>query len=354
MSAAAGPAPAPSEPLVLGVESSCDETAAAVLRGRTILSNIIASQTELHAPLGGVVPELASRHHLEQIDLVIDAALKQAGAGLGDLDGVAVTYGPGLVGCLLVGLQAAKAIAWARGVPLLGVNHLEGHLRSVWLEHGDIPSPSMNLVASGGHTGLYLMDEDGVPRRIARTRDDAAGEAFDKVAKMLGLPYPGGPVVDRLAPTGDAKAVRLAHPKMSDGSLDFSFSGFKTAALRHAQTRGLTRPYPAPEGDAPPQDTRDLLASFQTSVVGFMVDRLMTAAERARARAVCLSGGVACNSLLRRRVAEEAAARGLAMFSVRRDLAVDNAAMIAEVGRRQLLQGRRSPMDLNADPGLEL
>jgi len=352
------PAPArvtvPAEPLVLGIESSCDETAAAVLRGRTILSNVIASQTEVHAPLGGVVPELASRHHLEQIDLVIDAALEKAGAGLGDLDAVAVTHGPGLVGCLLVGLQAAKAIAWGRGLPLLAVNHLEGHLRSVWLEHGDIPSPSMNLVASGGHTGLYLMEEDGVPRRIARTRDDAAGEAFDKVARMLGLPYPGGPVVDRLAPTGDERAVRLAHPKMSDGSLDFSFSGFKTAALRHAQSRGLTRAFPPPEGETPSQETRDLLASFQTSVVGFLVDRLMTAAERARARAVCLSGGVACNSLLRRRVAEEAERRGLAMFSVRRDLAVDNAAMIAEVGRRQLLAGRRAGLDVNADPGLEL
>jgi N6-L-threonylcarbamoyladenine synthase len=347
-------ASAPSDPLLLGIESSCDETAAAVVRGRTILSNVIASQTDLHAPLGGVVPELASRHHLEQIDLVIDAALAKAGVGLGDLDGVAVTSGPGLVGCLLVGLQAAKAIAWGRGLPLLGVNHLEGHLRSVWLEHGEIPSPSMNLVASGGHTGLYLMEEDGMPRRVARTRDDAAGEAFDKVAKMLGLPYPGGPVVDRLAPTGDAKAVRLAAPKMSDGSLDFSFSGFKSAALRHAQARGLTRPYPAPDGDAPPQETRDLLASFQTSVVAFLTDRLMTAAERAGAKAVCLSGGVACNSLLRRRVAEEAERRGLAMFSVRRDLAVDNAAMIAEVGRRQLLAGRRSAMDLNADPGLEL
>ena len=344
-----------SQPLLLGIESSCDETAAAVLRGRAILSNVIASQTAVHAPNGGVVPELASRHHLEQIDVVIDTALAQAGVGLGDLDGVAVTYGPGLVGCLLVGVQTAKAIAWGRGLPLLGVNHLEGHLRSVWLEHGDIPSPSMNLVASGGHTGLYLIeDEECPPRRIARTRDDAAGEAFDKVAKMLGLPYPGGPVVDRLAPTGDARAVRLSPPKMSDGSLDFSFSGFKTAALRHAQARGLTRPYPAPDRDAPSQETRDLLASFQSSVVAFLVDRLMTAADEAGARAVCLSGGVACNSLLRRRVAEEAERRGLAMFSVRRDLAVDNAAMIAEVGRRQLLSGRRAGVDLNAQPGLEL
>ena len=347
-------APPAREPLVLGIESSCDETAAAVLRGTTILSNVIASQTELHAPLGGVVPELASRRHLEQIDLVIDAALARAGCGLDDLDGVAVTHGPGLVGCLLVGLQAAKAIAWGRGLPLLAVNHLEGHLRSVWLEHGDIPSPSMNLVASGGHTGLYLIEGDSPPRRIARTRDDAAGEAFDKVAKMLGLPYPGGPVVDRLAPSGDARAVRLSPPRMSDGSLDFSFSGFKTAALRHAQTRGLTRPYPAPDRDDPSQETRDLLASFQASVVAFLCDRLMTAAEEAGARAVCLSGGVACNSLLRRRVAEEAERRGLAMYVAKRELAVDNAAMIAEVGRRQLLAGRRASMDVNADPGLEL
>jgi N6-L-threonylcarbamoyladenine synthase len=340
------------EPLILGVESSCDETAAAVLRGRSILSNVVASQADVHREFGGVVPELASRHHLEQVDLVIDLALRRAGAGLGDLDAVAVTYGPGLVGSLLVGLQAAKAIAWVRGIPLVAVNHLEAHLRSVQLEHGDIPAPSVNMVASGGHTGLYVEDEAGRLRRVARTRDDAAGEAFDKVAKMLGLGYPGGPIVDRLAPTGDPGAVRLPPPRMSDGSLDFSFSGFKTAALRHAQAHGLQQAFPAP-GD-PPQEARDLLASFQTSVVGFMVDRLMTVAEREAARAVCLSGGVACNSLLRRRTEEEARRAGVGFFCVSRALAVDNAAMIAEVGRRRLLAGETAPLTLNADPGLEL
>ncbi|HZM70993.1 MAG TPA: tRNA (adenosine(37)-N6)-threonylcarbamoyltransferase complex transferase subunit TsaD [Candidatus Cryosericum sp.] len=340
------------EPLILGVESSCDETAAAVVRGRAILSNVIASQADIHREYGGVVPELASRHHLEAIDLVIDASLRRAGVALEDLDAVAVTRGPGLVGSLLVGLQAAKAIAWVRRIPLLAVNHLEGHLRSVWLEHGEIPSPSVSLIASGGHTGLYLVGEDDRITRLARTRDDAAGEAFDKVAKLLGLGYPGGPVIDRLAPTGDPKAVRLPPPKMSDGSLDFSFSGFKTAALRHAQASGLQRSYPA-EGETP-AGARDLAASFQFSVVDFMVRRLLTVAERHGARAICLSGGVACNSLLRRRAGEEAARAGLACYAVSRELAVDNAAMIADVGRRQLLAGTTASLGVNADPGLDL
>jgi N6-L-threonylcarbamoyladenine synthase len=340
------------EPLILGVESSCDETAAAVLRGRAILSTVIASQADVHREFGGVVPELASRHHLEQIDLVIDLALRRAGVALADLDAVAVTYGPGLVGSLLVGIQAAKAIAWVRGIPLLAVNHLEGHLRSVGLEHDRIPAPAACLLASGGHTGLYMLGEDDRIVRVSRTRDDAAGEAFDKVAKLLGLGYPGGPIVDRLAPTGDDTAVPLPPPRMSDGSLDFSFSGFKTAVLRHAQARGLQRPYPAPAD--PPQEARDLLASFQTSVVEFMVRRLMTVAEAEGARSVCLSGGVACNSRLRRRAEEEARRAGVAFFAVGSALAVDNAAMIAEVGRRLLEQGDHAPLDLNADPGLEL
>lgn len=340
------------QPLILGVESSCDETAAAVLRDRTILSNVIASQAEVHSVFGGVVPDLAARHHLEQIDLVIDLALRRAGVALADLDAVAVTYGPGLVGSLLVGLQAAKAIAWARGIPLLGVNHLEGHLRSVWLEHGDLPSPSVHLVASGGHTALYRVDADDRITRLARTRDDAAGEAFDKLAKMLGLGYPGGPVVDRMAPTGDETAVTLAPPKMSDGSLDFSFSGFKTTALRHAQAHRLERDYPAP--GEPSQEARDLMASFQAQVVEFMVRRLMTVADLEGARALGLSGGVACNSRLRKRAAEEAGRAGMRLFVAGRPLAVDNAAMIAEVGRRQYLEGRTAPVDLNADPGLEL
>jgi tRNA N6-adenosine threonylcarbamoyltransferase len=299
-----------------------------------------------------VVPELASRHHLEQIDLVIGLALRRAAVGLGDLDAVAVTYGPGLVGSLLVGIQAAKAIAWVRGLPLVAVNHLEGHLRSVGLENDGVPAPTVHLVASGGHTGLYRLDEDDRIVRLARTRDDAAGEAFDKVAKLLGLGYPGGPIVDRLAPTGNDAAVPLPPPRMSDGSLDFSFSGFKTAVLRHAQAKGLQRAYPA--GDDPPQEARDLLASFQTSVVEFMVRRLMTVADREGAKAVCLSGGVACNSLLRRRAAEEAHRAGLGFFAVSRGLAVDNAAMIAEVGRRRLLRGEVAGPGLNAEPGLDL
>ena len=340
-----------SEPLILGVETSCDETAAAVLRGRTILSNVVASQVDIHQEYGGVVPELASRHHLERIDAVIDLALRRASKALADLDAVAATCGPGLVGSLLVGLQAAKAIAYVRNIPLLAVNHLEGHLRSVWLEHGDPPTPSLGLVASGGHTSLYLQPDDDRVVPLARTRDDAAGEAFDKVARLVGLGYPGGPIVDRLSRTGDPGAVPLSRPKMSDGSLDLSFSGFKTAVLRHAQARGLARAYPAPE---PGQETRDLLASFQSAVVEFMVDRVMTVARREGARSIGLSGGVACNSLLRARLAAAAGTAGLPCYAVSPALAVDNAAMIAEVGRRKLLRGEVAGLDQNADPGLTL
>jgi N6-L-threonylcarbamoyladenine synthase len=339
------------EPLILGIESSCDETAAAVLHGRAVRSSVIASQVDVHREFGGVVPELASRHHLEKIDFVIDLALRRAAARLADLDGVAVTYGPGLVGSLLVGLQAAKAIAWVRRVPLLAVNHLEGHLRSVFLEHGEVPLPALHLVASGGHTSLHLTPDEETIVSLARTRDDAAGEAFDKVAKLVGLGYPGGPAIDRLAPAGDPSAVRLSAPKMSDGSLDFSFSGFKTAALRHAQARGLVRAYPA---GPPDRDTVDLVASFQSAVVSFLVDRAMTVARREGAVSVCLSGGVACNSLLRARVAAEAAEAGLRSFAVSPRLAVDNAAMIAEVGRRKFLRGEFAGLDQNADPNLDL
>lgn len=339
------------EPLLLGIESSCDETAAAVLRGRTILSNIIASQVDVHRAFGGVVPELAARHHLEKIDLVLDLALTRAGVALDAIDAVAVTFGPGLVGPLLVGLSAAKAIAYVRGVPLLAVNHLEGHLRSVWLDHDDIPLPALSLIASGGHTSLYLSaDEDSIVE-VASTRDDAAGEAFDKVAKLLGLGYPGGPAIDALAPTGDARAVRLSHPKMSDGSLDFSFSGFKTAVLRLAQASHLERDFPAP---APDQPTRDLVASFQASVVDFMVERVMTVARRERARSICLSGGVACNSELRSRIAAAGRAAGLRTFAVSRQLAVDNAAMIAYVGARKLRRGEIAGWSQDAEPRLEI
>ena len=340
----------PDHPVLLGIETSCDETAAAVLRGRTILSNVIASQTDIHSEYGGVVPELASRHHLERIDAVVDLALKRAETRLADLDAVAVTVGPGLVGSLLVGLQAAKAIAYVRGIPLLAVNHLEGHLRSVFLEHQDLPFPAVSLIASGGHTSVYLSRDEDSAVRLARTRDDASGEAFDKVARLVGLGYPGGPVVDRLAKTGDRAAVPFSPPRMSDGSLDFSFSGFKTAVMRHAKARGLDRPFTTVEPD---QETRDLLASFQSAVVEFMVKRVLTVARREGALSICLSGGVACNSLLRARLAEEAGRAGLQSFAVSPALAGDNAAMIAEVGRRRLLRGQLAGLSQNADPGLD-
>ena len=237
-----------------------------------------------------------------------------------------------------------------RGLPLLAVNHLEGHLRSVWLEHPDAAFPAVSLVASGGHTSMYFSPDEESVVRLARTRDDASGEAFDKVAKLVGLGYPGGPVVDRLAKTGDRKAVPLSPPKMSDGSLDFSFSGFKTAVLRHAKSRGLDRSFPAAEPD---QETRDLLASFQSAVIEFMVKRVMTVARREGALSIGLSGGVACNSLLRARMAEEGAKAGIAVHAVTPALASDNAAMIAEVGRRRLAAGLVDDLAVNADPGLE-
>jgi N6-L-threonylcarbamoyladenine synthase len=339
------------DPVILGIETSCDETAAAVLAGREIKSSVIASQVDIHREFGGVVPELASRHHLERIDAVIDLALKRAGVTIRGIDAVAVTYGPGLVGCLLVGLQAAKAIAYVRGIPLLAVNHLEGHLRSIWLENDDVPTPALSLIASGGHTSIHLSkDEDSIVR-LARTRDDAAGEAFDKVAKLVGLGYPGGPAIDRLAPSGDPKGVKLSPPKMSDGSLDLSFSGFKTAVLRHAQAHDLARSFPTEDTG---RGTRDLLASFQHAVVEFMVRRLMTLARREKVRSLCLSGGVACNSRLRARVAEEAEKGGYRSFAVSPALAVDNAAMIGFVGARKLRRGEVADLSQNADPNLEL
>ena len=339
------------DPLILGIETSCDETAAAVLQGRAIRSNIVASQVDVHREFGGVVPELASRHHLERIDLVIDLALRRAAVSLPDIDAVAVTFGPGLVGSLLVGLQAGKAIAFVRSVPLLAVNHLEAHLRSVWLEHDGVSMPALSLIASGGHTSLHLSPDEDTIIRLARTRDDAAGEAFDKVAKLLGLGYPGGPVVDRLAPGGNARAVRLSPPKMSDGSLDLSFSGFKTAVLRHAQEHDLVRDFPSGEPDGA---TRDLLASFQSAVVEFLVGRVMKVAKNESVRSICLSGGVACNSLLRSRLEEEARSGGFRMYTVSSTLASDNAAMIAFVGRRKLERGETAGLDQNADPDLEL
>jgi tRNA N6-adenosine threonylcarbamoyltransferase len=336
---------------VLGIETSCDETAAAVLDGDDrILSNVIHSQVAVHRDYGGVVPELASRHHLQKIGAIVDRALAEAGTELAEIDGVAVTAGPGLVGSLLVGLSFAKAIAYVRGIPVVGVNHLEGHIRAAFLE-GPVTLPAVFLVVSGGHTSLYEVTGERRHRRLAHTRDDAAGEAYDKVAKLLGLAYPGGPVIDRLA-AGRPAAPLFGVPKMTDGSLDFSFSGIKTAVLYHVRDKAIA-PHRGPEEEAP-EAIRDLLASFQEAVVETLLDRTLRAAERCGAAGIAVVGGVACNRRLRERMAQAGERRGLPVVFPRPLLCADNAAMIASVGRLRLLAGERDPLTLNADPGWQI
>jgi N6-L-threonylcarbamoyladenine synthase len=348
--------------LILGIESSCDETAAAVLRApRTILSSVVASQIPIHRRFGGVVPELASRQHLLCIDTVIEEALDRADARFEDLGGVAVTYGPGLVGSLLVGIQVAKAICFTHDLPMAAVNHLEGHIRSLFIEHAEIPLPALFLVVSGGHTSLYLMRrDDGRYDTLARTRDDAAGEAYDKVAKLLGLGYPGGPIIDRLARHGDPKGFPFGRPKMSDGSLDFSFSGLKTAVLRHVEAAGM-RPLGFLHADgAEPmvedltKPMLDLLASFQEAVVRTLVGRTLKAARETRAAAIGLAGGVACNSRLREVMAEEGKRIGVPVLVTEPSLTTDNAAMIAEAGWQHFQRGRTADVSLDADASAAL
>ncbi len=338
---------------ILGIETSCDETAAAVVEDRTrVLSSIVASQDEIHRKYGGVVPELASRRHIEAIGPVVTEALAQAGLTLDDIDAVAVTQGPGLVGSLLVGVCAAKSIAWQRGLPLLGVNHLEGHVRSVFIEHPAIELPAIALVVSGGHTQLYLCPAAGIYRTLARTRDDAAGEAFDKVAKLLGLGYPGGPVIDRLAEGADEAAHDFPLAVMKDRSLDFSFSGLKTAARLKTLELGLD--HGAAVGGAVSPAVRNLVASFQKAVVTQLVQRTLRASRDENVRTVLVTGGVACNRRLRRAFDELAGDEGLSVYFPSPRYTTDNAAMIAAAGFLHLEGGRTAGIDLNAVPGLKL
>jgi N6-L-threonylcarbamoyladenine synthase len=355
------PGAAPGAEVVLGIETSCDETAAAVIRGpREILSSIVASQIPIHRRFGGVVPELASRQHLLSIDTVVRDAMTRAGVMFGELSCVAVTFGPGLIGPLLVGIQFARAIAFAHGLPLASVNHLEGHIRSLALEHDPIPAPALYLVVSGGHTSLYLQRrEPGSYELLSRTRDDAAGEACDKAARFLGLGYPGGPVIDRLAVHGDPKAFHFGRPRMSDGSLDFSFSGFKTALIRHVEAEGL-RPLDfmlsasGPDPGDVPQRMLDLLASFQESIVATLVDRTIRTAVAERAACIGLSGGVACNSRLRAAMKEAGERHGIPVLITRPSLTTDNAAMIARAGLDHLRRGEAGGAGLDASPGAVL
>jgi N6-L-threonylcarbamoyladenine synthase len=338
--------------LVLGIETSCDETAAAVVEdGRRILSNVVSSQAAVHAPYGGVVPELASRHHVENIVPVVESAMREADAAFPGLAAVAVTRGPGLVGSLLVGVQAAKAIALVHRLPLVPVHHVAGHVAAAFLAHGDLPLPAVALVVSGGHTSLYAVPEEGVHRLLGRTRDDAAGEAFDKVAKLLGLGYPGGPVIDSLAEGADDRAVEFTVARIKDGRADFSFSGIKTAVLLHVRREGI--PKVADPADVPPR-VRDLVASFQRAVVTALVRGLAKAAREHRPRSLILTGGVAANSLLRREGERAARELGLPIFIPPLPLTTDNAAMIAAAGFTAFRRGERGDLAMNAEPHLPL
>ncbi len=340
--------------IVLGIESSCDETAAAVLSGNQILSSVVASQVAVHSEYGGVVPELASREHVDNICHVVGLALERASIDMDQVEGVAVTRGPGLIGALLVGLGYAKALAYALRTPFVGVNHLEGHLASIFLDHPQAELPALSLVVSGGHTNLYRVDPGGACRQLARTRDDAAGEALDKLAKMLGLGYPGGPVIDRLAPLGNPRAVAFSLPKFSDGGADFSFSGVKTAALRWARDHGVTPV--SPEELADPTRMRreafNLIASFQAAVVDQILRRLERVLEEQGVASIHVSGGVSCNSELRRRCADKFVPLGVPVYFPRPSLTTDNAAMIAFAGARRLVAGDSDGWDLQADPNL--
>jgi N6-L-threonylcarbamoyladenine synthase len=331
--------------IVLGIETSCDETAAAVLDGgRKILSSVVASQDDVHAPYGGVVPELASRRHLEVIVPVIRRALAEAGMGLPDLDGIAVTQGPGLVGSLLVGCSAAKALSWAHGTPLVGVNHLEGHIYSAFLDERAPEHPFLALVVSGGHTALYVVETPRRYARVGQTRDDAAGEAFDKVAKLLGLGYPGGPAIELAAQGGNATAIRFPTASMSDGAPDFSFSGIKTAVSLHVRKSGALSP----------AQVADVAASFQATVVKTLVRKSLRAGQRLGIRRLVLTGGVAANTALRQALGAECGERGWELFIPSRALCTDNAAMIAAAGHDRLEAGERAPLTMNADPGMAL
>ena len=331
--------------IVLAIETSCDETAAAVVDGgRKVLSSVVASQDDVHAAYGGVVPELASRRHLEVLMPVVRRALTTASMRLGDVDGLAVTYGPGLVGSLLIGCSAAKAMAYACRRPLVGVNHLEGHICAAFLE-GDPPDfPFLALVVSGGHTALYMAREPRRYERIGQTRDDAAGEAFDKVAKLLGLGFPGGPAIERTARAGDPRAIVFPTANMSDGAPDFSFSGIKTAVSLHVRRAGML--------DA--ARIADIAASFQATAVKMLVRKTVKAARGAGVRRLVLTGGVAANTALREALEAECRERGWVLHVPSRALCTDNAAMIAAAGHDRLEAGERAPLSLNAVPDLAL
>ncbi len=331
---------------ILAIESSCDETAAAVVRnGREVLSNVISSQIDIHTLFGGVVPEIASRKHIEKINQVIEQALKDADTTLDDIDAVAVTYGPGLVGALLVGVAEAKAIAFAKNKPLVGVHHIEGHVCANFIEHKDLEPPFLCLIVSGGHTHLVVMEDYGKFRILGRTRDDAAGEAFDKVARAIGLGYPGGPKIDRCAREGNPEAIVFPHAKVEGSPYDFSFSGLKSAVLNYinqARMRGEE------------VNHADLAASFQKTVVDILTDHAIRAAKEFGYDRIVLAGGVASNTALRAGLAAACEKDGLKFCYPSPVYCTDNAAMIGAAGYYEYMKGVRSGWDLNAVPNLKL
>ena len=335
--------------LVLAVETSCDDTGAAViLDGRKILSNVVSSQATVHQKYGGVVPELASRKHIESVVPIVAEALKTARLSLKEIDGIAVTQGPGLVGSLLVGLSFAKSVAFASGLPFIGVNHIEAHLSAIFLEEKPPRFPFVGLVVSGGHTSLFRMDGFGKFARLGQTRDDAAGEAFDKVAKLLGLGYPGGPIIDQLSRTGNPRAIRFPRAILSKNSLDFSFSGVKTAVVNYLKT------HPKPPEDDSEGFIKDIVSSFQEAVVEVLVKKTVQAAQQHGLKRIVLSGGVAANQRLRQRIQEESLERKLRVFLPSPAFCTDNAAMVGVVGYEYLKRGLRSPLSLNAFSSMPL
>ena len=330
---------------LLAVETSCDDTSASVMDlSERLLSSVVGSQDEVHAPYGGIVPELASRQHLTNLPAVVRAALRDAGISERDLRRVAVTRGPGLLGSLLVGVSFAKALAWGLSLPLYGVNHVEAHLRSPWMEHPELPYPSLGLVVSGGHSHIFYCKALSHVQLVAATRDDAAGEALDKLGKRLGLPYPAGPVMDRLAPRGNPKAVPFSLPRMSSGSMDYSFSGLKTGALHYLNSRALSVPAGTPPDDLP-QWTYDLIASYQKRIVDHLIQVLRRAALQLHPASLTMAGGVACNSLLRSRLLELGDELGVPAAFPSTRFCTDNAAMVGFLA----LSRRDEPVSPQAD-----